>query len=288
MHTNWIVLFYLIIMPFTRKTILITGSTDGLGLETAKQLVQRGHSVLLHGRSQPKLAAVHEQVKALRQSEDQVVESYRADLGKLQEVEAMAQNVQAQHSKIDVLMNNAGIFTTSQTKTESGMDVRFMVNTIAPYLLTKRLLPLIPPANGRIVNLSSAAQAPVKFEAWATLSLDDDFEAYAQSKLAMIMWSNHLALKEPEGPMIVSLNPGSLLGTKMVREAFHTMGKDINIGVNIMMEAALGDNFAQASGKYWDNDSGRFAAPGSDAGMPKRCAELVDCLDSIISRELGK
>jgi len=275
------------------KKILITGSTDGIGLETAKRLVQEGHSVLLHGRSKQKLAATYEHIKALSKSDDQVVESYRADLSKLPEVAAMAEQVKSKHSTIDVLINNAGIFKTPHTKTESGMDVRFMVNTIAPYLLTKELLPLIPREGGRIVNLSSAAQYPVRYQTWSDPTQNnahDDFDAYAQSKLGIIMWSNHLAIMADEnkegGPMIVSLNPGSLLGTKMVKEGFNTAGKDVNIGVNIMIEAALGESFAKASGKYWDNDSGRFAAPGSDATNPGKCAGLVEEMESILKREL--
>ncbi|CAJ1938020.1 unnamed protein product [Cylindrotheca closterium] len=270
------------------KKILITGSTDGLGLEAAKKLVQQGHSVLLHGRSKQKLADTYKEVKSLLQSEDQVVESYRADLSKLSEVAAMAEKVKSEHSTIDVLINNAGIFKTPQTKTESGMDVRFMVNTIAPYLLTKQLLTLVP-EEGRIVNLSSAAQAPVGFRTWSDPSQNyDDFDAYAQSKLGIIMWSNHLASSLQKQPMIVSLNPASLLGTKMVREGFNTMGKDVNIGVNIIIEAALGESFANASGKYWDNDNGRFAPPGSDASDPGKCAELVEAMETIIARELGE
>ncbi|KAL3937638.1 MAG: hypothetical protein SGBAC_007290 [Bacillariaceae sp.] len=285
------------------KKILITGSTDGIGLETAKKLVREGHSVLLHGRSKQKLADTYKEVKSLLTSEDsdQVVESYRADLSKLSEVAAMADKVKSKHTNIDVLINNAGIFKTPHTKTESGIDIRFMVNTIAPYLLTQRLLPLLRlrtaqpdggEAGGRIVNLSSAAQAPVRFQQWSDPTKDyDDFDAYAQSKLGIIMWSNHLVStckEDDDGPMVVSLNPGSLLGTKMVREGFNTMGKDVNIGVNIMIEAALGESFKNAAGKYWDNDSGRFAAPGSDAMNPGKCAGLVEEMENIVERELGE
>ena len=66
------------------------------------------------------------------------------------------------------------------------------------------------------------------------------------------------------------------------------MGKDVNIGVNIMIEAALGESFAKASGKYWDNDSGRFAAPGSDASNPSKCAGWGEEMENTIERELGQ
>ena len=282
-------------MSSSKKILLITGSTDGLGLETAKRLILQGHTVLIHGRSKKKLAATFEELLALAQSQQQanndgqVIESYRADLSKFEEVKAMADKIISKHDRIDVLMNNAGILKTPVTKTDSGMDIRFAVNTIAPYLLTKLLLPLIPIETGRIVNLSSAGQYPVNFKAWSDTHREyADFDAYAESKLAIIMWSNHLAATSlKKGPVITSLNPGSLLGTKMVKEGFGHSGKDVNIGVNIMCEAALGDSFQQASGKYFDNDSGRFARPRADALNPSKCAQLVEEIESILDRELS-
>lgn len=285
MQINFGIVLLCLVMSSAKK-ILITGSTDGLGLETSKQLIQKGHTVLLHGRSKKKLSDTFQQLKEFQQSNDQI-ETYRADFSKLEEVANMAKQIAEKHSQIDVLINNAGVFKTSTTKTESGLDVRFVVNTIAPYLLTKQLIPIIPSSTGRIVNLSSAAQAPVNFESWSDVTKNySDFDAYAQSKLAIIMWSNHLAATQKESPMIVSLNPASLLGTKMVREGFGQAGHDMGIGVDIMVRAALSDEFADASGKYYDNDSRRFAQPGSDALNPSKNAQLVDELERILEQEL--
>eukprot|EP00980_Cylindrotheca_fusiformis_P001090 scaffold305_cov110-Cylindrotheca_fusiformis.AAC.8 len=270
------------------KTILITGSTDGIGLETAKKLIQRGHTVLLHGRSYEKLSATLEALKKEFQQQQSSIETYLADFSKLEEVNQMADEVLEKHSRIDVLINNAGVFKTPETKAESGMDIRFVVNTIAPYLLTKRLLPIIPSSTGRIINLSSAAQSPVQFLSWSDVNTSySDFDAYGQSKLAIVMWSNYLAAQEKEKyPMIVSVNPGSLLGTKMVREGFGQAGKDVGIGVNILIEAALGEKtFANASGKYYDNDYRRFAQPGSDALDPLKNEQLVQEMERILEEE---
>ena len=138
------------------KTILITGATDGIGLATAKKLLARGHRVLLHGRNREKLNTV---MAALPEHVSQL-ESYVADLSELDNVEKLAANVMAGNQALDVLINNAGVFKTPETTTPEGLDVRFAVNTIAPYLLTRKLIPVMPP-EGRVINLSSAAQAPV-------------------------------------------------------------------------------------------------------------------------------
>ncbi len=173
------------------KTILITGSTDGIGLAAARLLAAQGHTLLLHGRDPAKLA---DTAKALAsQAGAGRIETCLADLSRLEEVEALAQAVAERHTHIDVLINNAGVFRTPVTVTPDGLDMRFAVNTIAPYLLTQKLLPLMD-ASGRVINLSSAAQMPVDAEALAGRKKLDDMPAYAQSKLALTMWSRALAL----------------------------------------------------------------------------------------------
>lgn len=264
-----------------QKTILVTGSTDGIGLETARMLVFSGHHVLLHGRNPAKLAEAEQGLSALPGGGR--VESHRADLSRMAEVEALAKAVADRHAHLDVLINNAGIFRVSDAITQDGLDVRFAVNTIAPYLLTQRLLPLMG-ASGRVINLSSAAQAPVDPEALAGRIRLSDMAAYAQSKLALTMWSRSLAPSlEKDGPVVVAVNPGSMLGSKMVKEAFGVAGGDIGIGAEILCRAALADEFADASGQYFDNDSGRFAPPHADALDDRKSQEIVRGIEAILA-----
>ena len=269
-----------------QHTILITGSTDGIGLETAKLLVSRGHRVLLHGRNPGKLKDAERMLVEL--STEEHIESYRADLSSMAEVEALATAVAERHDKLDVLINNAGVYGASATVTQDGLDVRFAVNTIAPYLLTQRLLGLLG-SSGRVINLSSAAQASVNSQALAGSVQLSDGAAYAQSKLALTMWSRDLALSlNGKGPAIVAVNPGSMLGTKMVQQTFSVAGGDIRIGADILCRAALSAEFAQASGRYFDNDSGQFAAPHADALNAQKTKDVVDTIDGILAKVLAK
>ncbi|MEM9144935.1 MAG: SDR family NAD(P)-dependent oxidoreductase [Pseudomonadota bacterium] len=270
------------------KTILITGSTDGIGLVTAEMLAAAGHTVLLHGRNPVKLADAEAKVSAAATGASAAsVETYLADLSDMAEVDALADRVAAAHDGLDALINNAGIFKTAHPMTAAGLDVRFAVNTLAPYRLTKRLLPLIGP-KGRVVNLSSAAQSPVDLEALFGRTRLADMPAYAQSKLAITMWTAAMARTLPEGPVVVSVNPGSLLGSKMVKEGFGVEGGDIRIGASILVRAALGAAFADASGRYFDNDRGSFGPPHADALDAGKCDALVQAVEACLDEVAGR
>ncbi|MEM6439975.1 MAG: SDR family NAD(P)-dependent oxidoreductase [Pseudomonadota bacterium] len=255
------------------KTILITGATDGIGLLTAKKLAAAGHEVLIHGRSAAKLAAAAEEIGS-------DARTYAADLADLAAVDALAEAVLADHPRLDVLINNAGVLKTPQTLTPSGQDVRFVVNTFAPYRLAQRLLPAMP-SGGRIVNLSSAAQAPVDVAAMERAPRMDDMTAYAQSKLAITIWTREMAKALPDGPVAVAVNPGSLLASKMVKQGFGVAGNDLNIGADILIDAALGERFADASGAYFDNDSGRFADPHAAALDPVHSQAVMEAVERL-------
>ncbi len=258
------------------KTILITGATDGIGLLTAKTLAKSGHNVLLHGRSPEKLENAAQEIGGSP-------ETYMADLSRMDEVHALGAAVRQQHSQLDAIINNAGVLKIRQTQTPDGLDVRFMVNTFAPYVLTRDLLPILP-AHARIVNLSSAAQAPVDMEALHGRKQLDDMSAYAQSKLAITIWSRELAKELNDGPVVVAVNPGSLLASKMVKEGFGVEGKDMQIGADILCEAALGESFADASGKYFDNDSGAFASPHAAALDASHSQEVMQGIEAVVAK----
>ncbi|RMH46419.1 MAG: SDR family NAD(P)-dependent oxidoreductase [Alphaproteobacteria bacterium] len=256
-----------------RKTILLTGATDGIGLLTAGILAAEGHRVLLHGRDADRLQAAARAVGGM-------TETCLADLSRLDQAAALADAVRARHDRLDVLINNAGVLKAPRSVTDEGLDVRFVVNTLAPYVLTRRLLPVIP-ADGRVVNLSSAAQAPVDVDALLGRRRLAGMEAYAQSKLALTIWTQEMARAHPGGPVFIAVNPGSLLATKMVKEGFGIAGNDPRAGADILRRAALSEEFATASGRYFDNDNGRFAAPHPAARDPRHVAEVMAAIESL-------
>lgn len=263
------------------KVILLTGASDGIGLETAKRLAALGHHLLLHGRSETKLLAAAESVRST--APEASIETFLADLSDLAEVDGLAAAIAERHDRIDVIINNAGVLKTANPTTSDGLDVRFVVNTLAPYRLTRQLLALLP-ASGRVVNLSSAAQAPVDAKAMAGQVPLADMEACAQSKLAITMWSRHLAEElGDQGPSVIAVNPGSLLATEMVKEGFGVAGNDIGVGADILIRAALSDEFASASGLYFDNDAGRFGDPHPDGLDPRIVQSVVDDVDALSS-----
>ncbi|MEO1640112.1 MAG: SDR family NAD(P)-dependent oxidoreductase [Pseudomonadota bacterium] len=250
------------------KTIFITGSTDGIGLLTAKMLADMGHTIILHGRSADKLTAATQDVGG-------DVATYQADLSALDQTAELAQAIKANHTGIDVLINNAGVYKTPDPILPNGQDLRFVVNTLSPHLLTTALLPIVP-RDGRIINLSSAAQAPVDLAALAGDTHLEHMGAYAQSKRAITLWSAEMAAAHPDGPVFIAVNPGSLLASKMVKEGFGVAGSDLRIGADILCRLSLDDAFADASGRYWDNDAGGFGHV--DMGQAKAVMDAIVAL----------
>lgn len=268
------------------KTILITGSTDGIGKLAALKLAKAGHQVYLHGRDAEKLASVIAEVQAVATGEAvENIDGFVADFSDLAAVLKMASDVNEKLPKLDVLINNAGIYTTSAAITKDDLDIRFVVNYLAPYELTNALLPLLKQSGrARIVNLSSAAQAPISYKAFVGQASLDDKAAYAQSKLALTMWSMDLADRVASDDInVIAVNPGSLLNTKMVDEAYGQYWSSADKGANILAELAISDEFADDTGKYFDNDikdgahgdaRGEFGQPHADALNKEAIAEL--------------
>lgn len=267
-----------------KKTILITGSTDGIGKLAAIKLGKDGHEIYLHGRNAQKLDKVISEIKA--QTNNQHIKGFVADFSDLSAVQQMAAQINQEVSKIDVLINNAGIFKSPVATNNAGLDIRFVVNYFAPYLLTKVLLPLLQKGNApRLINLSSAAQAPVSSDALAGKIQIGAQAAYAQSKLALTMWSFHLA-KQLEDISVIAVNPGSLLNTNMVKEAYGRYWSSADKGGNILYDLAVSDEYEGVTEKYFDNDKGEikgaFGPAHSDAYNEGAIAELIQATDKIL------
>lgn len=267
------------------ETILITGSTDGLGLATATALATAGHHVILHGRSDAKLthAKTHFRETVGAKAHD----AYLADLSTLEQSARLADRVAADHPDLSVVINNAGVLKATNPRTRERLDVRFAVNTFAPVVITDRLLAKVPSIN-RVLNLSSAAQQTEDVAALQGQEQLFDQAAYAMSKLALTIWTQERAKTcASAGPALVAINPGSLLATKMVQETFAIAGNDINQGVDILVRATTTDEFTARSGQYFDGDAGDFAPAHTDTQDPHRCAEVMAAIDATVSKILS-
>jgi NAD(P)-dependent dehydrogenase (short-subunit alcohol dehydrogenase family) len=143
------------------KTVLVTGSTDGVGRLVARKLGQAGARVLVHGRDVERGARVVAEIETSGGAADFLA----ADLSALAEVRRLAEDAQAGLDRLDILINNAGIGTAGPRQTSAeGFELRFAVNYLAGFLLTLLLLPLIKKSTpARIVNVSSAGQQPIDF-----------------------------------------------------------------------------------------------------------------------------
>ncbi len=266
------------------KTILITGSTDGIGKLAALDLAKKGHHIYLHGRNQEKLNATIEELASVTKNRN--IQGFLTDFSDLESVRNMAKEVSEKLPKLDVLINNAGVYASSNSETKSGVDIRFVVNYFAPYLLTNELLPLLDKGTmPRIINLSSAAQAPVSLSALEGKEQLTEREAYAQSKLALIMWSFDLAKNQPEME-VIPVNPGSLLDTKMVAEAFGEHWSPADKGANILVDLSLSDEYLGKSGQYFDNakgeEKGFFAPAHPDSLDTSKIKDLLEVTERIV------
>jgi NAD(P)-dependent dehydrogenase (short-subunit alcohol dehydrogenase family) len=237
--------------------ILVTGSTDGLGKSTARDLATSGATVLLHGRDPERGDSA---VRELREETDNDrLHYYVADFSSLEEVRRLADEITADHDRLDVLVNNAGIGAgrrgeKSRDSSRDGYELRFAVNYLAPFLLTRLLLPLVQrSAPSRIVNVASAGQSPISFDDVMLERGYDGMRAYAQSKLALVMFTFDLA-EELEGTGVTanSLHPASLMDTKMVFETFGCASSNVREGTDATVRLAISPELERITGRYFD------------------------------------
>jgi NAD(P)-dependent dehydrogenase (short-subunit alcohol dehydrogenase family) len=246
-------------MTLDDKTILITGSTDGVGRLLAQQMAAAGAHVLLHGRSAAKgEQALHEIREATGNT---TLEYFLGDFASLDQVRALAAAIRQRHARIDILINNAGIGggirgQMHHETSADGYELRFAVNYLAPFLLTHLLLPvLIASAPSRIVNVASIGQYPIDFDNVMFDRDYDGFRAYRQSKLAQILFTFDLAARlaaDGANVTVNALHPASLMNTKMVYESFGSTMTTIEDGAKAMMYLATSPDLDATTGQYFD------------------------------------
>jgi len=261
--------------PVNNQTIFITGATDGIGKLTAMQLANQGVHILIHGRNEKKLNGVIDEIK--NETGNKNIEGFIADLSSLAEVQELANEVLEKHSRLDALINNAGVGTADKRYGKDGTELRFAVNYLAPFLLTHLLLPALKnAAPSRIVNVSSVGQSPVNFDDIMLEKKFDGGKAYTQSKLALIMFTIDLAEQlESENITVNALHPGTYLDTNMVRNSGISPWGKPESGADAEVFLALSPQLEGITGKYFDvKREARAHEQAYDANARKKLWEL--------------
>jgi NAD(P)-dependent dehydrogenase (short-subunit alcohol dehydrogenase family) len=225
-----------------QRVVLVTGATGGLGRETALALARMGDHVIIHGRNVDRAKEVIQQIEDDGRGS---AKFYRADFASLDEVRSLAAAILSDYDRLDVLVNNAGVFqpnTHERRVTEDGYELHFQVNYLAGYVLTSLLLPLLESsAPSRVVNVASA-QRPLDFD---DLMLEKDYdgmEAYLRSKNAQIMMTFAMAPELAERDIsTTALHPSGLMNTDMVIEAGFEPESSVETGRDALLQAINDD-----------------------------------------------
>jgi NAD(P)-dependent dehydrogenase (short-subunit alcohol dehydrogenase family) len=274
------------------KTCLVTGATSGLGAVAALELAKRGATVIVAGRSASKCAAHAEEI---RRATGARVETAVADLASMEQVRRMAGEVARKSERLDVLVNNAGTYLFERTLTPDGFEKTFAVNYLAPFLLTNLLLDRLKASpSARVVNVSSMAHAngAIDFENLQGERHYERLDAYARSKLALLMFTYELA-RRLEGtrvtanalhPGVVATELGSEGGVKeWLRVRVRNLTKRSMLspeeGGRFLVHAASAPELEGVSGRYLDRGREAESSPSSrDAAVQRKLWDVSERL----------
>jgi NAD(P)-dependent dehydrogenase (short-subunit alcohol dehydrogenase family) len=248
---------------------VVTGATEGIGKQTAFELLRKGLFVVVHGRSEARARDAAGAIAEAAKSKD--VDIAVADFARMKEARAMGEALAKKHPRIDVLLNNAGVFAEKRTITEDGFELTVAVNHFAHFVLTHTLLGALraAPTGGRIVHVSSGAHTggDVDLEDLSFEHGWSGYDAYASSKLMNVLFSNELA-RRLHGTSVTSnaLHPG-VIATKLLRTGFGGGGGSLESGARTSVKVATDVSLAKTTGAYFASE--RRAEPSARARDPK-------------------
>ena len=270
--------------PPPRKTILVTGSTDGIGRATARALARQGHRILLHGRDPAKGREVIREIG--KEAGSASLDFVAADLSSMEGVRALASGVGDRVDRLDVLVNNAGVYNAKRTLTADGFETTFAVNLLAPFLLSRLLTPLLKEgAPARIVNVASSAHFDAEEIDWDNLQGEKEYDgwgAYARSKLGVVLMTYATARALDPGEITVNcLHPG-VICTKLLHSAFPVYPCDPpEVGARTSVYLATSPRVEGITGKYFDGmREARSSSISHDRDVQERlCRYLTGIAD---------
>lgn len=265
-------------MKMDGKTVLVTGSTDGVGRYVAAKLAAARASVLIHGRDQARAKSLADEIKRAGGVEPTFCQ---ADLSSLAGARQLAETVIANHKRLDLFISNAGIGSRTsgpeRNTSADGFELRFAVNYLSGFLVARLLLPLLKAsAPSRIVNVASLGQHPIDFDDVMMTRGYNGGRAYAQSKLAQIMFTIDLAAElKGSGVTVNSLHPATYMNTTMVRQGGITPISTVEQGGEAILHLAQGDDVGGKSGLFFNGMSEAQANPQAyDAAARERLRAL--------------
>lgn len=236
----------------TKKIIFVTGATDGIGKQTALELAQEGATVLVHGRNPKRLIETMHHIRAT--SRGAKVDFFNADFTSLNAIRKMVVDLRQKYPRLDVLINNAGVFMKTREISHDGYEVTFAVNHLAHFFLTYLCLPLFRASSEpRVITVSSIAhmRAVLDFDNLQGEKRFDGYSAYSLSKLANVLFAVELAEKmKGSGLTSNALHPG-VITTKLLEAGFSMKGASLAEGAETSVYLATSSEVAGVSGKYF-------------------------------------
>jgi NAD(P)-dependent dehydrogenase (short-subunit alcohol dehydrogenase family) len=285
--------------PLAGRVAVVTGGTSGIGREVARRLASLGATTVIVGRGKDRVAKTAADIAGSTRNPS--VESVAVtDLALHADTEAAAQELLQRHSKIHLLVNNAGALFLQRETTSEGLERTFALNVLSPFLLTSRLAPrLIESAPARVVNVSSAAHygTSVDFSDLQNRPPYKGYRAYGRSKLELLLLTREFARRfEGTGVTVNAVHPGfvasgfgsnngggAAVGLGVVKFLF---AKSIRRGAVAPLFAATDPTVAGVTGQYI---SGRKVKPGSTASQDRLAARRLyeACVELTGATELS-
>ncbi|HEV2781875.1 MAG TPA: SDR family oxidoreductase [Actinophytocola sp.] len=272
-----------------RSTVVLTGATSGLGRHLAERLAATGAHVVIHGRDAERLERAVAEIG--ESTGNDRVDAVLADLSELTQVDRLAGEIADRCDRIDVLVNNAGVGFgapgAGRQVSADGVELRFAVNYLAGYHLTRRLIPLlVESAPARVVNVASAGQQPIDFDDPMMERSYDGVDAYRRAKLAQIMFGFDLADElRDRGVTVNALHPATFMDTAMVHEARTGVLSTVEEGSDATMRLIADPDLDAVTGRYFNGTrEDRALDQAYDPGARARLRELSD---RLIKQALG-
>jgi len=269
----------------TGETVLVTGATSGIGLETARGLAGKGAKVVVGARDARRGQAVVDEITARGHR----AELFEIDMASFESIRKAADRFCAAHSSLDVLVNNAGTAVSGRRLSSDGHELTWATNFLGPFLLTRLLLPpLKKTERPRVVNVGSEGHRAGRID-WENLELErgyTTFRAYANSKLALALFTRELARREP-GVAAVVMHPGGI-ATKIWGAAPRPISWILNLvlpsaakGAAPVVRLASAPDLASVTGRYFNRF--REAAPSTAARNDADAARLWELAEKQTS-----